>query len=167
MEGFPRAEFKRFGNLKDAENFIGVAYIETSLTKSAQTYEDSPSPSSVSSASSSPSTSASVASAAPSTSAAARFKPYPTAISKGKANAEESTSRTIDRDEWTTAYTDGACRGNGTVGAVAGIGVWYGDNDPRYRTTLAMHQQEQSLIFAFSEMSQNAALALRQTTEPS
>ncbi|KAG8945980.1 hypothetical protein FRC04_012098 [Tulasnella sp. 424] len=131
VEGFPRAEYKRFGNLKDAEGFIGVAYIETTLTKSAQTYEDSPSPSSVSSASSRPSTSTSVASAAPSTSAAARFKPYPTAISKGKVKVEESTSRPISRDEWTTAYTDGACRGNGAVGAVAGIGVWYGDNDPR------------------------------------
>ncbi|KAG9053858.1 hypothetical protein FS842_006941 [Serendipita sp. 407] len=28
-------------------------------------------------------------------------------------------------------YTDGACRGNGKAGAVAGIGVWWGSDDPR------------------------------------
>ncbi|KAG9023123.1 hypothetical protein FS837_005955, partial [Tulasnella sp. UAMH 9824] len=129
VDGFNQAEFKRFGNLKDAETFIGVAYIETSLTNSAQTYEDSPSPSSVSSASSRPSTSASVP-AAPSTSAV-RFKPYPTATNKGKAKAEESVTKLAGGDDWTIAYTDGACQGNGRAGAVAGIGVWYGDNDPR------------------------------------
>ena len=29
-------------------------------------------------------------------------------------------------------YSDGACKANGTDGAVAGIGVWWGPNDPRY-----------------------------------
>lgn len=33
--------------------------------------------------------------------------------------------------EWDVVYTDGACRGNGKKGAVAGIGVWWGNNDPR------------------------------------
>ncbi|OSD07896.1 ribonuclease H-like protein [Trametes coccinea BRFM310] len=28
-------------------------------------------------------------------------------------------------------YTDGACRGNGQDGSVAGIGVWWGNDDPR------------------------------------
>jgi len=28
-------------------------------------------------------------------------------------------------------YTDGACQGNGKQGARAGVGVWYGPNDPR------------------------------------
>jgi ribonuclease HI len=28
-------------------------------------------------------------------------------------------------------YTDGACKGNGKAGSVAGIGVWWGRNDPR------------------------------------
>ncbi|KAG8894266.1 hypothetical protein FRC01_013062, partial [Tulasnella sp. 417] len=129
VEGFHKAEFKRFSNLKDAETFIGVAYIETSLTNSAQTYEDSPSPSSESSASSRPSTSASVA--AGSSTSAARFKPYPTTVNKGKAKAEESAATPAGRDDWTIAYTDGACRANGTAAAVAGVGVWYGDNDPR------------------------------------
>lgn len=29
-------------------------------------------------------------------------------------------------------YSDGACRANGTVNAVGGVGVWWGHNDPRY-----------------------------------
>jgi ribonuclease HI len=29
-------------------------------------------------------------------------------------------------------YTDGACSGNGQLGSVAGIGVWWGVDDPRY-----------------------------------
>lgn len=166
MDGFHKAEFKRFGNLKDAEAFIGVAYIETSLTNSAQTYEDSPSPSSVSSASSRPSTSASVP-AAPSTSAI-RFKPYPTTTNKGKAKAEESATKPADQNDWTVAYTDGACQGNGRAGAVAGVGVWYGDNDPRYETIFSIFLQSKSVYSVASiEMYRSAALVIRQTTEPS
>jgi hypothetical protein len=33
-------------------------------------------------------------------------------------------------------YSDGACKANGTDGAVAGIGVWWGPNDPRYALLL-------------------------------
>jgi len=29
-------------------------------------------------------------------------------------------------------YTDGSCRGNGQKGAIAGVGVYFGKNDPRY-----------------------------------
>ena len=32
-------------------------------------------------------------------------------------------------------YTDGACQGNGTEGARAGVGVFYGKNDPRNIST--------------------------------
>jgi ribonuclease HI len=28
-------------------------------------------------------------------------------------------------------YSDGACKGNGQVVSVAGVGVWWGWNDPR------------------------------------
>jgi ribonuclease HI len=28
-------------------------------------------------------------------------------------------------------YSDGACKGNGRVGSVAGVGVWWGHNDSR------------------------------------
>ncbi|KAI0635048.1 ribonuclease H-like domain-containing protein [Trametes polyzona] len=35
-----------------------------------------------------------------------------------------------DGEPW-VVYSDGACRGNGRVGAVAGIGVWWAKDDPR------------------------------------
>ncbi|KAI0762190.1 ribonuclease H-like domain-containing protein [Trametes elegans] len=36
-----------------------------------------------------------------------------------------------DESGWDVVYSDGSCRGNGKVGSVAGIGVWWGQNDPR------------------------------------
>ncbi|KIJ41166.1 hypothetical protein M422DRAFT_172567 [Sphaerobolus stellatus SS14] len=36
-----------------------------------------------------------------------------------------------DESGWEVVYTDGACQGNGQKGAVAGIGVWWGNNDSR------------------------------------
>ncbi|KAG8979847.1 hypothetical protein FRB90_007877, partial [Tulasnella sp. 427] len=133
VDGFPRAEYKRFGNLKDAENFIGVAYIETSLTLTAQTYEDSPSPSSAPSTPSRHPIPSSSAIGVPIPSSASRFNPYTPAVAVSKVKTKVETASTDRRpaDEWITAYTDGACRGNGAAGAVAGVGVWYGDNDPR------------------------------------
>jgi ribonuclease HI len=36
-----------------------------------------------------------------------------------------------DEDEWDVVYTDGACKNNGQSGSVAGVGVWWGRDDPR------------------------------------
>ncbi|KAJ7681872.1 ribonuclease H-like domain-containing protein [Mycena polygramma] len=36
-----------------------------------------------------------------------------------------------DESAWQVVYSVGACKGNGQPGAVAGVGVWYGANDPR------------------------------------
>ncbi|KAF8807925.1 ribonuclease H-like protein [Phlegmacium glaucopus] len=36
-----------------------------------------------------------------------------------------------DESDYNVAYSDGACKGNGKVGSVAGIGVWWGPDDPR------------------------------------
>jgi len=36
-----------------------------------------------------------------------------------------------DEVGYDVVYSDGSCRGNGKVGSVAGIGVWWGRNDPR------------------------------------
>jgi len=33
--------------------------------------------------------------------------------------------------EFLTVYTDGACRGNGQKGSIAGVGVFFGPQDPR------------------------------------
>ena len=40
-------------------------------------------------------------------------------------------SRSVDEIGWDVVYSDGACKGNGKVGPVAGIGVWWGPDDPR------------------------------------
>jgi ribonuclease HI len=36
-----------------------------------------------------------------------------------------------DESQWMVVYSDGACKGNGQAGAVAGVGVFWGPNDPR------------------------------------
>ena len=33
--------------------------------------------------------------------------------------------------QWDVVYSDGACKGNGKHGSVAGVGAWYGPDDPR------------------------------------
>ncbi|KAL4254703.1 Ribonuclease H, partial [Abortiporus biennis] len=42
-----------------------------------------------------------------------------------------SASATSERPGWDVVYSDGACKGNGKTGSVAGIGVWWSDQDPR------------------------------------
>ena len=39
-----------------------------------------------------------------------------------------------DEGDWDVVYSDGACKGNGQVGSVAGVGVWWGPDDPRLET---------------------------------
>lgn len=39
--------------------------------------------------------------------------------------------KTPSRKDTIVVYCDGACKGNGKVGSVAGIGVWWGNNDSR------------------------------------
>lgn len=36
-----------------------------------------------------------------------------------------------DERGWDVVYCDGACKGNGKAGSVAGVGVWWGAEDPR------------------------------------
>lgn len=37
-----------------------------------------------------------------------------------------------DEKDCDIVYCDGACKGNGQPGSIAGIGVWWGHGDPRY-----------------------------------
>lgn len=70
----------------------------------------------------------------------ARPSPKPDAAQgKGKAKetAKKSSKSLLGKDviedttDWQIVYSDGACRSNGKPNAVAGVGVWWGDNDPR------------------------------------
>ncbi|KAG1793915.1 ribonuclease H-like domain-containing protein [Suillus plorans] len=49
----------------------------------------------------------------------------PSAAAAALANVKE------DEPGYDVVYSDGACKGNGQVGSVAGVGVWWGWNDPR------------------------------------
>ena len=42
-----------------------------------------------------------------------------------------STEVIEDEAGWDVVYSDGACKGNGKPGSVAGIGVWWGQDDVR------------------------------------
>ncbi|KAK2003566.1 hypothetical protein LX36DRAFT_94691 [Colletotrichum falcatum] len=44
----------------------------------------------------------------------------------------KDTSAKDTKDTRTKVYTDGSSLGNGTAGSVAGVGVYFGPNDPRY-----------------------------------
>jgi len=48
---------------------------------------------------------------------------------KGKNRA--SSPIVDDESGWDVVYSDGACKGNGKAGSVAGIGVWWGTHDDR------------------------------------
>jgi ribonuclease HI len=41
-------------------------------------------------------------------------------------------ARVDNKKDTLYVYTDGACRANGQQGSVGGVGVFFGDNDPRY-----------------------------------
>lgn len=36
-----------------------------------------------------------------------------------------------DESVWDVVYSDGACKNNGKPNAIAGVGVWFGHNDPK------------------------------------
>lgn len=50
-----------------------------------------------------------------------------------EAGGSDTKGKKRMRDEsiYDVVYSDGACKGNGQVGSVAGVGVWWGRDDPR------------------------------------
>lgn len=52
--------------------------------------------------------------------------------SKGKKRVASLMDAPIENESsMSVVYSDGACKGNGKPGSVAGIGVWWGHDDPR------------------------------------
>ncbi|KAI5120448.1 hypothetical protein M0805_008495 [Coniferiporia weirii] len=91
--------------------FAGAKYKKFPSLREARAYIDMPA---------SPSESSSTrSSAGPVTKAAMSHSTRNTAV----ASKEE--------EGWDVVYSDGACKGNGKTGSVAGIGVWWGHDDPR------------------------------------
>jgi len=59
----------------------------------------------------------------------------PSASTAENLNETKGKKRTIGEAEnesgWDIVYSDGACKGNGKVDPVAGLGVWWGHGDAR------------------------------------
>lgn len=49
-----------------------------------------------------------------------------------KAKIEKGGKAVWGKEEVVKVWTDGSSRGNGKVGALAGVGVWFGEGDSRY-----------------------------------
>ena len=106
MKGFNDAKFKKFATLHEAQDFIGIRAAEE---------RSSPSPSL-------------------SSSNRLEMPPKSTIITSRFARPTHNASQEEagpDESEYDVVYTDGACKGNGKSGSVAGVGVWWGHGDPR------------------------------------
>jgi ribonuclease HI len=60
---------------------------------------------------------------------------------KSPSGKKRALSNVVDEKPRIVVYSDGACKGNGKAGATAGIGVYFGPNDPRsvnYRFALTL-----------------------------
>jgi len=47
------------------------------------------------------------------------------------AGRKRSISNVLDERQYQVVYSDGACKGNGKIGSTAGVGVFWGPDDPR------------------------------------
>ena len=103
MKGFAGAKYKKFQSRREANEFLRL----------------SSSPTSVPIASSS----------------RAAYIGSDTMAQSDSTHSPKTTALPIKKDEsedgYDVVYCDGACKGNGQPGGVAGVGIWWGDDDPR------------------------------------
>ncbi|PCH37675.1 ribonuclease H-like protein [Wolfiporia cocos MD-104 SS10] len=111
--GFPGARYKKFHNARDAE-----AYVASFAPQGSSSVPPAP-----------------VSVPAPVVAATSRRSPPSPKRQHARASGSRTRGLAADRikDEsgWTVVFSDGACKGNGRAGSVAGIGVWWGHDDPR------------------------------------
>lgn len=131
VDGYPCARYKKLGTLDEAEAWmqLAVPYLVKQKVKPVNRFPGD-SRTSIDSEhsgrapeSSSLSTVKSAASGGPSrldSGSESQIAPGLPSVRSHSATAED------------VVYTDGACSGNGQLGSVAGIGVWWGVDDPRY-----------------------------------
>ncbi|KAG0262960.1 hypothetical protein DFQ27_002027 [Actinomortierella ambigua] len=125
IRGVPAAKFKKFPTLQEAQDFVknGPApYPQRGAASSSKARSTSSSSSAASSSASRRTGASKAATAAPSSS------------SVGTAASSSYTrvgNITVPVSDAIIAYTDGSSRGNGQEGCQAGIGVFFGVNDPR------------------------------------
>jgi ribonuclease HI len=113
VKGFTGAHYKKFTTLDEANAFAYAG-------PKANTAASAAKPSSNNLASES---------VAPSTLTAHDVKGKQKAVASQR---EGQDSKDSDEPSNEVVYCDGACKGNGKTGSVAGIGIWWGHNDERY-----------------------------------
>jgi ribonuclease HI len=114
VNGFPKARFKSFRTRTEAERFVEPGPAATVVQQITE-------PKSASRPVSRPA-SRPAPSSAPTTTLGSG--PEPTAPAKTRSPRMSTANHEV-------VYTDGCARGNGRIGAVGGIGIYYGPDDPR------------------------------------
>ena len=105
VKGFPGASYQKYKTLYEANEFAGISSPNAAVLKTqTQAPENNQTLNPVSTSS----------------------KPKSVAPSSTSASGQKS-----GWEGWNIVYTDGACKGNGKAGSIAGIGVWWGWDDPR------------------------------------
>ncbi|KAG6874387.1 hypothetical protein C0995_015123 [Termitomyces sp. Mi166 len=107
-KGYPGAKYQGFTNAADAEAFVsGTLSSSAPKSSSSGTLNARVKKSSASLTSSS------------------------SGVSNAKGKKRAMPRDVADESEYDVVYCDGACKGNGQEGSIAGVGVWWEENDPR------------------------------------
>jgi len=127
------AKYKKFASLAEAQEFVnnGSGVGRSSLKSPSHT-----SSSLLSRPSSSFSTSAASSPLVPIGGNSATMESY---WGKSLSAPSRSTAPAALRGDAEIVYTDGSSLGNGTYGARAGVGVYFGPNDPRSEPSSFLH----------------------------
>jgi ribonuclease HI len=123
VKGFPGAQYKKFTTLDEANAFAYAGL-------KAMTAVNADDPSSMKNKSADDSRQSATLTAVMNASLTG-----PDAKGKQKVMAsqrEGCDSKDSDETQNEVVYCDGACKGNGKAGSVAGIGIWWGRDDRRY-----------------------------------
>jgi hypothetical protein len=115
VDGYPCARYKKLRTLDEAEAWMQRAVPYPVKQKPASSSSSTVKPSASSQSRLEPGSESQIAPGLPSV--------------KSHAAAGRSRMSATAED---VVYTDGACSGNGQLGSVAGIGVWWGVDDSRY-----------------------------------
>ena len=159
VQGFPGAKFKKFKTQPEAEQWYRSNLPQRSVHPKTTTA--TPATPAVSSPrvtfTSSSSTSATYTPSNPPTASIPR--PLPRSISKAVTTPTPAPVNPprIAAPKNTTVdivYSDGACQGNGGVRATAGIGVWWGPDDPRYNDSPSFHASTKLIEFTHRNLSE-------------
>jgi ribonuclease HI len=151
VKGFVGARYKKFSIAEEAEAFAGINVASSSQMQPQPPAKVTPSATTTATRTSpykrpeparnltpvSPTATRATPSKRPSR--VSSLSPHRSSPNKAAAkwNQCAASPNIADESTWDVAYTDGACRGNGKPGSVAraGIGVWWGPDDPRYAST--------------------------------